>query len=90
MVDFKAWGMKLAKRIGMKKAKVAVARKIAVILQCIGLMGLSSNGEKPKLSDLHLQVPGLVHRAAMSRWDGGRDELVHSVGGSSAKFRCGR
>jgi hypothetical protein len=28
----KGWGIKLAKRIGMKKAKVAIARKIAVIL----------------------------------------------------------
>jgi transposase len=34
-----AWGMKLAKRIGMKKAKVAVARKIAVILHCIWVDG---------------------------------------------------
>jgi hypothetical protein len=30
--SLKAWGIKLAKRIGMKKAKVAIARKIAVIL----------------------------------------------------------
>jgi transposase len=29
---FKAWGMRLAKRIGMRKARVAVARKLAVIL----------------------------------------------------------
>jgi hypothetical protein len=28
----KAWGMKLAKRNGLRKAKVAVARKLAVIL----------------------------------------------------------
>jgi transposase len=35
----KAWGMKLAKRIGMKKAKVAVARKIAVVLHCIWVDG---------------------------------------------------
>ena len=28
----KAWGLKLAKRIGFKKAEVAVARKLAVIL----------------------------------------------------------
>ena len=28
----KSWGMRLAKRAGMKKAKVAVARKLAVIL----------------------------------------------------------
>jgi transposase len=31
----KRWGAKLAKRIGPKKAKVALARKIAVILHCI-------------------------------------------------------
>jgi transposase len=35
----RAWGMKLAKRIGMKKAKVAIARKIAVILHCIWVDG---------------------------------------------------
>lgn len=28
----KAWGLRLAKRVGMKKAKVAVARKLAIIL----------------------------------------------------------
>jgi len=28
----KAWGHRLAKRVGFKKAKVAVARKLAVIL----------------------------------------------------------
>ena len=28
----KAWGVKLAKRNGLRKAKVAVARKLAVIL----------------------------------------------------------
>ena len=29
----KAWGLRLAKRIGFKKAKVAVTRKLALILQ---------------------------------------------------------
>ena len=33
--------MKLAKRIGMKKAKVAIARKIAAILHCIWVNGRS-------------------------------------------------
>jgi len=33
--SLKAWGMKLAKRIGVKKAKVAIVRKIAVVLHCI-------------------------------------------------------
>ena len=32
MSPSKAWGFRLAKRIGAKKAKVAVARKLAVIL----------------------------------------------------------
>jgi transposase len=31
----KAWGVRLMKRVGAKKAKVAVARNIAVILHCI-------------------------------------------------------
>jgi transposase len=39
--SLKAWGMKLAKRIGMKKAIVAIARKIAVILHCIWVDGTS-------------------------------------------------
>ena len=44
----KAWGMKLAKRIGMKKAKVAIARKIAVILHCIWVDGTSFEWGKAK------------------------------------------
>ena len=31
----KAWGLRLVKRIGMKKARVAVARKLAVIIAAI-------------------------------------------------------
>ena len=30
--SLKGWGMKLARRSGMKKAKVALARKLAVIM----------------------------------------------------------
>ncbi|WP_424135260.1 IS110 family transposase [Roseomonas chloroacetimidivorans] len=39
--SLKAWGTRLMKRIGAKKAKVAVARKIAVILHCIWTDGTS-------------------------------------------------
>ncbi len=35
----KAWGTRLAKRIGPKKARVAVARKIGLILHCIWVDG---------------------------------------------------
>jgi transposase len=46
--SLKAWGMKLAKRIGMKKAKVAIARKIAVVLHCIWVDGTSFDWGQPK------------------------------------------
>jgi transposase len=39
--SLKAWGLRLAKRIDMKKAKVAIARKMAVILHCIWVDGTS-------------------------------------------------
>jgi hypothetical protein len=54
----KAWGMRLAKRVGSKKARVAVARKIAVILRCIwvvsGLTAPSSGGraQKPRCPEV--------------------------------------
>lgn len=46
--SLKAWGLRLSKRIGMKKAKVAVARKIAVLLHCLWVDGTSFEwgGEK--------------------------------------------
>jgi transposase len=37
--SLKAWGMRLAKRSGTKKAQVAVARKLAIILHCIWVDG---------------------------------------------------
>jgi transposase len=46
--SLKAWGMKLAKRVGMKKAKVAIARKLAVILHCIWVDGTSFEWGQPK------------------------------------------
>lgn len=35
----KAWGMRIAKRSGIRKAKVAVARKLAVILHRMWIDG---------------------------------------------------
>ena len=37
----KTWGTRLMKRVGAKKAKVAVARKIAVVMHCIWTDGTS-------------------------------------------------
>jgi transposase len=47
----KAWGIRLMKRVGAKKAKVAVARKIAVILHCIWTDGTNFEwGAQKKLA----------------------------------------
>jgi transposase len=35
----KSWGMRLARRVGMQKAKVAVARKLAVLLHRLWVTG---------------------------------------------------
>ncbi|MEG4641523.1 transposase [Paracoccus sp. APAP_BH8] len=44
----KAWEFRLAKRNGMKKAQVAVARRLAVILHCIWVDGTSFEwGKQP-------------------------------------------
>jgi len=42
----KAWGMKLAKRNGLRKAKVAIARKLAVILHRMWINGSEFNWSK--------------------------------------------
>ncbi|NJO32696.1 MAG: IS110 family transposase [Rhodospirillales bacterium] len=44
----KAWGMRLLKRSGAKKAKVAIARKFAVILHCIWTDGTTFEWTQPK------------------------------------------
>ena len=43
------WGQRLAKRIGLKKAKVAIARKLAVILHCIWCDGTEFDWGEPKM-----------------------------------------
>jgi transposase len=42
----KAWGMRLAKRNGLSKAKIAVARKLAVILHRMWIDGTEFNWSK--------------------------------------------
>lgn len=44
----RSWGLKLAKRIGLKKARVAVARKLATIMHCIWTDGTQFNWEAAK------------------------------------------
>jgi transposase len=42
----KAWGVRLAKRIGLKTAKVAVARKLAVLMHRMLITGESFRWSK--------------------------------------------
>jgi transposase len=52
--SLKSWVAELAERVGPKKAKVAVARKLVVILHCIWTHGTEFDGEGPphdKLTD---------------------------------------
>jgi transposase len=44
----KAWGMRLAKRNGLRKATVAVARKLAVILHRVWVDGTEFNWSMKK------------------------------------------
>jgi len=46
----KAWGMRLAKRNGLRKAKVAVARKLAVILHRMWIDGTEFNWSKKEIA----------------------------------------
>ena len=48
--SLKAWGLRLAKRIGMKKAQVAVARKLAVVLHCIWVDGTTFEWGSEKMA----------------------------------------
>ena len=44
----KAWGIRFAKRSGLRKAKVAVARKLAVILHRMWIDGTEFNWSTKK------------------------------------------
>ena len=46
----KAWGTRLAKRNGLRKAKVAVARKLAVILHRMWIDGTEFNWSKKEVA----------------------------------------
>ena len=46
----KAWGARLAKRNGLNKAKVAVARKLAVILHRMWIDGTEFNWSKQEIA----------------------------------------
>jgi hypothetical protein len=48
----KAWGMRVAKRCGLRKAKVAVARKLAVILHRMWI-----DGTEFKWSSMEITTP---------------------------------
>jgi len=75
----KAWGAKLTKRNGLRKAKVAVARKLAVILHRMWIDGTSSTGRRRRLPrSTHKEITGIPRHGGKSRpcRDGGGGEIV--------------
>ena len=48
--SLKAWGMKLARKVGPKRARAAVARKLAVILHRLWIEGMDFRHGKPPVA----------------------------------------
>ena len=79
----KAWGVKLVKRNGLRKAKVAVARKLAVILHACGSTGPSSTGRRrrllPSKENTEILLNGGKRRPCRDDGDGEFDRFFASV-----------
>jgi hypothetical protein len=61
----KKWGLDVAKRRGLKRAKVAVARKLAVILHRMWIDGTTFRWTNARATATELEVDlGLKHRCA--------------------------
>ena len=54
----KAWAMKIARRRGMKKAIVALARRLAVIMHRIWVDGTEFRWNREQAAQLHESSPG--------------------------------
>src|SRR5262245_5173941 len=65
----KAWGMRLAKRNGLRKAKVAVARKLAVILHRMWIDGTEFNWSKKEVEPA---LATLIHQRRLTPSCGGQ------------------
>lgn len=68
----KAWGVKIAKRSGTKRARAAIARKLPIIMHRIWLEHLSDPVTPDCGSDRYpngprLARPGLVERSEIER-----------------------
>jgi hypothetical protein len=83
MVLSQGLGIKLAKRIGMKKAKVAIVRKIAVILTASGVPVLPLNVIGQRRLIFLTRFTGPV----MSRWDGEARRDDHAFSRNPGSFR---
>jgi hypothetical protein len=86
----KAQGMKLAKRIGMRKAKVAIARRIAIVPHCICVAGRSldwGRRKKPAPDFVSSWSGPPDRRCALGRCYG---DFAHSAGDGSTARRCKR
>ena len=72
----KAWGVRLMKRVGATKAKVAVARKLAVILHRIWIDGTDFRWTKERCGRLTVRPPPSSARAGTLSLPGRRVEMT--------------
>ena len=80
--------MKLAKRNGLRKAKVAVARKLAVILHRMWIDGTEFNWSKNRRSrSAHKEITGFPRNSGIGRpcRDGGGGEIARFFASSQSE-----
>jgi len=84
----KAWGVLLIKRIGMKKVKVAIASKAAIILDCLWVDRTSFEWSQPNAARFTSIGPisGARSRRRCPRRDGGWATLVNQLKAAPPHF----
>ena len=84
-VRIKSWAMRIAKRAGMSKAKVALARKLAVIMHRMLADGTPFNAAAAAPNRREITVfgrvttPGLPEAKSLRRDDGSGQAVAHQV-----------
>ena len=80
--QLKSWAMRIARRAGMSKAKVALARRLAVIMHRMLADGTPFNGSLTGRGTTvfgRVTTPGLLEAKSLRRDDGSGQAVAHQV-----------
>ena len=89
--QLKSWAMRIARRAGMSKAKVALARKLAVILHRMLADATPFNAARRRPDRRSTTVfgrvttPGLPEAKSLRRDDGSGQTAIHPVGTATTR-----